>query len=255
MEKITIRGVGFDNLNAEEALDAAWKIIGESEEARAVFTPNAEIVQMCAEDPGFLKLVNSAALVLPDGIGVIKASNILGTPLKEKVAGVEFGEKLVKESGKNGAGLFFLGGKPGVAETAAEKLKEKYPDALICGTNDGYFDKTGTENEKVIEKINESKAKILFVCLGVPAQEKWISDNSGKLTDVRLCAGLGGSLDVYSGNVKRAPSIVIKLGFEWLYRIVKQPSRIKRAAALPKFLIGVYRDKRKIKKQNSKQKP
>ncbi len=252
MEKITVRGVHFDNLNFREAVDAAWKIIGESGKARAVFTPNAEIVQMCTEDPDFLNLINSAALILPDGIGVIKASKILGTPLKEKVAGVEFGEALVKGSGENDAGIFFLGGKPGIAETAAEKLKNKYPDALICGTNDGYFDKTGEENERVIEKINGSVAKILFVCLGVPAQEKWINDNSEKLSGVRLCAGLGGSLDVFSGNVKRAPSIVIKLGFEWLYRIVKQPARIKRAAALPKFLIGVYRDKRKIKKQKNK---
>lgn len=246
-EKINVRGVLFDNVIKSEAVAYAWEYVESDFSVGAVFTPNAEIVQMCVENNENYELINSAALILPDGSGVIKASKILGTPLKEKVAGVEFGEELIRTSGEHNAGIYFLGGKPGVAEAAVEKLSAKYPNTVFCGTHDGYFDKSGEENDKVIESINASGAKILFVCFGVPAQEKWISANKDRLTTVRLCLALGGSLDVYAGTVKRAPKIFIKLGLEWFYRLLCQPSRIGRMMALPRFIIGTYKEKR-IKK-------
>lgn len=248
-EKINVRGVEFDNVTMDEAVSYAWEYIESDSPVGAVFTPNAEIVQMCVENNENYELINSAALVLPDGSGVVKAAKILGTPLKEKVAGVEFGEALVRTSHEHSAGIFFLGGKPGVAETAVEKLREKYPGTVFCGTHDGYFDKSGEENDKVIDAVNASGAKILFVCFGVPAQEKWIAANKDRLTSVRLCLALGGSLDVYAGTVKRAPKIFIKLGLEWFYRLLCQPSRIGRMMALPRFLIGTYKEKAKNKKK------
>ena len=246
-EKICVRGVMFDNVTKKEAVDYAWEYIESANPCSGVFTPNAEIVQMCVENNEYYELINSAAIVLPDGSGVVKAAKILGTPLKCKVAGVEFGEELVRTSGEHSAPVYLLGGKPGVAEIASEKLKEKYPDAVFVGTHDGYFEKSGAESDKVVDEINASGAKILFVCLGVPAQEKWINENKAKFTSVRLCLALGGSLDVYAGNVKRAPKIFIKLGLEWFYRLLCQPSRIGRMMALPRFLIGTYKEKFKSK--------
>ncbi len=246
MERINIRGVGFDNVNMDEAVAKATGFLG-GDKAHSVYTPNAEIVQMCIDDPDFADIVNSADMVIPDGIGVIKASNILGTPLKEKVAGVELGERMLKVCADAGYKVYFLGGKPGVAELAAQKMEEKYPSLDIVAVHDGYFNKQGEQSEAVIRNINENSPALLFVCLGVPAQEKWIYENKSKLTSVKLCLALGGSLDVYAGTVKRAPKIFIKLGLEWLYRLLKQPSRIGRMMQLPRFLFGTYRAKRASK--------
>lgn len=236
-DKISIRGVNFDNVSLDEAVGIVEGFI-EGGGTNVVHTPNSEIVQLCVEQNEYYSLINSADLIIPDGSGVILASKILGTPLaKGKVAGIELAERTLALSAERGYKVFFLGGKPGVADTAAQKMTGKYPALNIVGTNDGYFKKTGEETDAVIEKINNSGAQVLFVCLGVPAQEKWMSENREKI-NVRVMAGLGGSLDVFAGNVKRAPKIFIKLGLEWFYRLIKEPSRIGRMMKLPKFLFG-----------------
>lgn len=241
-EKINVRGVDFLNVTLGEAAEIGREMLcGDS--ICAVFTPNAEIVQMCIEQPAYYELYNSADMVVPDGAGVVKAAKILGTPLKGKAAGVELGEKMLEYCAKSGDGVFFLGSKPGVAEEASRRMCEKYPGLCICGTNDGYFQKSGAENDAVVEKINQSGAKLLFVCLGVPVQEEWIRDNRTRLETVRMCMALGGSLDVYAGAVKRAPKIFIRLSLEWLYRLIKEPRRIGRMMKLPKFILGTYREK------------
>ncbi len=211
----------------------------------AVYTPNAEIVQLCIDKNEYYGLINSAEMTVPEGIGVIKAAKILGTPLKERVPGVELGEKMIEFCAKNGHKVYFLGGKPGVASLAAKNMTEKYPGLIVCGTGDGYFKKEGEESDEIIGKIADSCAELLFVCLGVPVQEKWIHDNKEKLAliGVKVCMALGGSLDVYSGTVKRAPDFFCKTGLEWFYRLLKQPSRIGRMMKLPKFLIGTYGEK------------
>ena len=232
--KISIRGVNFDNVSPTEALDMAVGMIEKKDRAYVVHTPNAEIVQLCVEKPEYYELINSADMIIPDGSGVILASKILGTPLKKgKVAGVDLGWNLIKAAAEKGYGLYMLGGKPGVAEKAAANLKEMYPSLKISGYADGYF----KDDETVIEKINESGADILFVALGVPKQELWMSKNRDKLK-VRLMAGLGGSVDIYAGEAKRAPKIFIKLGLEWLYRLLREPKRIGRMMKLPKFVFG-----------------
>ncbi|MBE6538619.1 MAG: WecB/TagA/CpsF family glycosyltransferase [Ruminococcaceae bacterium] len=251
-EKINVRGVLFDDVTLKEATD----ILGErldrdtNNGVAAVYTPNSEIVQLCIDQNEYYELINSAEMVVPDGIGVIKAAKILGTPMRERVPGVELGEKMIEYAANNGHNVFFLGGKPGVAEKAAEKMTEKYPALSVGGCADGYFTKEGEESDEVIGKIADSGAELLFVCLGVPVQEKWIRDNKEKLSfiGVKVALALGGSLDVYSGNVKRAPALFRKTGFEWLYRLLCQPSRIGRMMKLPKFLIGTYREKKNTKK-------
>ena len=167
----------------------------------------------------------------PDGVGVIYASKIVGRPLKGRVPGVDFASALMDRMAADGKNLFLLGAKPGVAEEAARRLSAAHPGLVVCGTHDGYF----TEDEPVAAAIRESGAAAVFVCLGAPKQEKWINKN-GAATGAKLLVGLGGSLDVFAGRVERAPEAWQKVGMEWLYRALKEPTRLKRVAKLPLFL-------------------
>ena len=246
-EKIDIRGVLFNNVSFTEAVDTLIMRLDKGD-MTALYTPNSEIVQACIENPELYEVINSAEMIVPDGIGVVKAGRILSTPFKAgKVAGIEVGDAVLSRVNGTEHKVFLLGGKPGVAEQARQKLLEKYPEINFVGENDGYFKKDGEENSAVIEKINASGADVLFVCLGAPAQEKWIYNNRGSLTSVKLMMGLGGSLDGYAGIAKRAPKIFIKLGLEWFYRLLKEPKRIGRMMKLPKFYIGtiIYKLKKK----------
>jgi N-acetylglucosaminyldiphosphoundecaprenol N-acetyl-beta-D-mannosaminyltransferase len=225
--------VGFDNITMDEAVEKAMELM-EQHGSGYVVTPNPEIVWLCRKNPELSTAVESASLVLPDGIGIIYGAKILGRPLKEKVPGADFAERLFAEMAKTGKSVFLLGAKPGVAKTAGEKLTEKYPGLNVCGTADGYF----KEDEPIINMINEQKPDLVLVCLGAPKQELWMSRNAEKL-DVGLMAGLGGSLDVYAGVVQRAPEKWQKMNLEWLYRLIKQPSRFGRMMKLPAFLCAV----------------
>ena len=253
---INIRGVNIDNVTIDEATDIIDGFAA-SKSFHAVFTPNAEIVQLCIEDESIRELVNSADLVIPDGIGVVYASKVPGSPLKQKVAGFDLSKRVLDYAAKSGKKVYFFGsapekdGTPAVCDIAAEKVKELYPGIDICGTRHGFFKDEDTDS--IIEAINATGADILFVCLGAPKQEKWIFANRDKLK-VSLAMGLGGSLDVYAGTVKRAPDIFIKLNLEWFYRLLKQPKRIGRMMNLPKFRFGTifYKLSGKDKKNSKK---
>ena len=197
--RIDVLGVGFDNLTMDEAVGEAVGLL-HSEGCHYVVTPNPESVEVCRENPEARAAVNGADLVLPDGIGVIKGAAMLGTPLKERTPGVEFAGHLMGRMAGEGKSLYLLGAKPGVADQAAEKLKERYPGLVIAGTHDGYFQEDGP----VVEAIRQSGADAVFVCLGAPKQELWMAKN-GPATGAKLLCGLGGSLDVFAGVVERAP--------------------------------------------------
>ena len=238
--RVNVRGVWFDNVTMDEAVDKAAALLG-SGGFDYIVTPNSEIVQSSIEDPSLYPVINSASLTVPDGIGVVYAAKILKTPLKGKVAGCELAERLLERIAKTGESVYFFGGgkadgeKPCIARQAAEKLCEKYPGLVVAGCRDGYF--RDEDTAEIIREINDSGASLLFVCLGAPKQEKWIYANRDRLS-VRLAIGLGGSLDVFSGNVKRAPKAFIKLNLEWFYRLLCMPSRLGRMMKLPKFLFG-----------------
>jgi len=236
--RIDVLGVGFDNFTMEEAISKGLSLL-EEPCAHYVVTPNPEIVEICRESGEAKKVINGADLVLADGIGIIYGAKLLKTPLKGRVPGIEYAQKLMKVMAERGKTLFLLGAKPGVAEQAAEKLCERYPGLQIVGTHDGYF----KEDEGVIAEIRASGADVVFVCLGAPKQELWMAKN-GNTTGARLLLGLGGCLDVFSGNVKRAPAIFCKLGLEWFYRLLTNPSRIGRMMKLPLFLVHVMREKK-----------
>lgn len=231
--KTDIMGLQFDNITMEEALDAA-KALLQGEHAARVVTPNAEIAYEALHDENMRTLLNSAELMLPDGAGVVLASKILKTPLKQKVAGVDFADGLLGVLETTGQSLYLLGSKPGVGELAAQKMTQKHPKLRIAGIADGYFQ----DEAPVIDKINASGADVLFVCLGAPKQEQFMARHQ-KALHVKLMAGLGGTLDSFAGTVKRAPKWMIRLNLEWLYRLIKEPKRFKRMLRLPKYLWAV----------------
>lgn len=233
--RIDVLGVGFDNVTLDEAAKRGMELL-HTEGPHYVVTPNPEIVEVCRENPAARKAVNGAALVLPDGIGVIKGAAMLGTPLKERVPGIEFAARLLEGMAKEGLSLYLLGAKPGVAETAAERLKNRYPGLRIAGLHDGYFQ----EDAPIVERIRQSGADAVFVCLGAPKQELWMAKH-GPATGTRLLCGLGGSLDVFAGTVKRAPRFWCDHGLEWLYRLCSDPRRLGRMMKLPLFLVHVKR--------------
>lgn len=226
-----VLGVGFDDLTLEEAAAAGASLV-EAEGFHYAVTPNPEFLLAARKDPPFCQALGEADLVLADGVGVVYAAKLLGRPLKGRVPGIEFAQKLMSWMAAHGKRLFLLGAKPGVAELAAANLRDRYPGLILCGTHDGYF----KEDEPVVQAIRESAADVVFVCLGAPKQEFWMSKH-GPATGAHLMVGLGGSLDVFAGVVERAPERFQKLGLEWLYRLMKEPKRFGRMAKLPLVLV------------------
>lgn len=235
--KTEILGLQFDNVTMAEAVELAREKISSGETFYCV-TPNAEIGYKATKDEGFRNLLNEAGLMLPDGAGVILAGKILGKPLKEKVAGVDFADNLMTLAEQEGYKFYLLGGKPGVAEMAAEKMLQKHPNLHICGMADGYFQ----DEAPVVEKINAAHADILLVCLGAPKQELFMQRHLGDV-NVKMMAGLGGTLDAFAGTVKRAPKWMIRCNLEWFYRLVKEPKRLGRMMCLPKYVLAAIAGK------------
>lgn len=229
--KKDILGVMIDDLTVSEAVEAGARLLDEPG-AHYVVTPNPEFLLSAKQDEAFRQVLNQADLALPDGIGVVYAAKILGRPLKSRCPGVDFAQGLMSVLAQNGKKLFLLGAKPGVAEKAAGNLVRNYPGLVICGTHNGYF----KEDAPVVEEIRASGADVVFVCLGAPKQEFWMSRNASA-AGVSLAVGLGGCLDVFAGNVRRAPEAWQKAGLEWLYRLIGEPSRFGRMARLPLVLV------------------
>ena len=230
--QINIMGVDFDSLTLSEAVDRAEALISERRAAYVV-TPNPEIVMTCWENLDAMEAVLNADLVLPDGVGIVYGAKILGTPLKGKLPGIDFAAELMRRMASRGGRVYLLGAKPGVAEMAGLRMQEQFPGLIVCGTHDGYFQ----EDAPIIEEINALQPDLLLVCLGAPKQELWMRRNR-PVMKVGLMAGLGGSLDVFAGTVKRAPALFQRLGLEWFYRLIKEPWRFKRMMKLPKFLFA-----------------
>ena len=231
MSRTDVLGVGFDNVTKAEAVERALELI-DAREGRYVVTPNPEIVMLAKENPALKEALAGADIVLPDGAGIVKGAAILGRPMKEKVPGIDFACGVMARLAERGGSVYLFGAKPGVAEAAAETLRTKFPGLVISGTSDGYFSDDGP----IIETIKDAAPDFLLVCLGAPKQELWMAKMSGKLP-VGLMVGLGGTLDVFAGTVKRAPEAWQKLDLEWLYRLLKEPRRIGRMMKLPLFVI------------------
>lgn len=232
-KKVNILGAMIDKLTMDEAKDIAMSFF-ESEGKKIIYTPNSEIILYASKNEDFMPKLNSADLMIADGIGVVYGAKILRNPLPERVAGFDLLKTIFPLMAANGYSVYLLGSKPGVAEAAGENLKAEYPGLVVAGTHDGYF----TDDSPVIADINRVKPDLLLVCLGFPKQENWIYDNRDKL-DVKAMIGAGGCLDVFAGNVERAPEFYCKHGLEWFYRLKKEPWRFMRMTALPVFALKV----------------
>lgn len=234
-----ILDVPFNNVTNTEAVNVLLKFLKE-QRCHMVFTPNPEIVMTAQKDKEFMEILKKADLIVPDGIGVVIASKLGKNKLKERVAGYDLVQNLFKNIKDTNNSVYFFGGAPGVAEKAKEEMQKQYKGINIIGTNDGYFDKN--KENIIINEIKTLKPDILLVGLGMKKQEEWIYNHKNELP-VKICIGTGGCFDVMSKNIKRAPDIFIKLGLEWFYRLLCQPSRFVRMLQLPLFMLFVIKDK------------
>lgn len=238
MSRVEVCGVEFDDLSIQEAVERALWLM---EEARSVIavTPNAEIVLEAQRNRALRSVIRSAELVLADGTGIIHASRIQGTPLHHRSAGIDFCSALLARMSELGQRVFLLGGVEGVAEEAGKRLEARYPGLVIAGTHNGFFN--AEESYTLIEQINAASPDLLIVCLGSPKQELWMKRCRERLL-VGMMIGLGGTLDVYSGRVERAPERWRRLGLEWLYRLIREPRRFRRIVRLPAiYAVALFR--------------
>lgn len=239
MKKTHVLGVPFDVVTMAEAVEKTKKMLADGGQ-HFICTPNPEIVMEARQDKELMAILREADMVVPDGIGVVWASKYSETRLTERVAGYDLTQNLMAELAATGHTFYFFGGAPGVASTAARKMMKKYPGLQVVGIHNGYFDEK--EEKRIIQDIKTKSPSILLVGLGAPKQEKWIYDNL-RLIGAKVAIGVGGSFDVMAGNVKRAPKVFQKLGLEWFYRLITQPTRWKRMLRLPKFMLTVLKTK------------
>lgn len=191
---------------------------------------------LAATDQNYSAIVNAADLVVPDTIGIVYAAKLLGTPVAERVAGIELAEAVCEDCARAGLPVFLLGAGPGVAAGAAAALRQRFPGLIVGGVQDGYFKEE--ETAAILAQIRASGTRVLLVALGFPKQEQWIRRHLDDLPGV-VCMGVGGSFDVWAGRATRAPKIFRSTGFEWLYRLLREPRRLRRQLALPKFALSV----------------
>ena len=225
---VKLQGFNIDTFTLDEALQSAEK--------GQVVTINPEMILSAKSNPDFAEIINSAELVIPDGIGVQLGLKILGHNVR-RIAGIEFGRKLIDKFASQPTA--FVGAKPEIIQKAVENLKKEVPNLNAVYVQDGYF----KDDDRVLDELTAANPKLVLVALGSPKQEIFISKAKNLLPNA-LFIGLGGSFDVWSGVVERAPEIWQKLGLEWLYRTVKEPKRFKRIfPTLPLFVLKVFKEK------------
>ena len=243
MDRIRIFGVRIDNIDFK---DAEEKIRGFLKGTRleTIYTPNPEIIMKARDDEKLKKILDAGSLVTPDGIGVIYASRIKKKPLKERVTGYDMSIKMLEIANEEGYSIYLLGGADGVSKKAGENISESYKNLKVVGHHNGFFKGSHIglvdheEEMEIVREINELEPDIIFVGLGFPRQELFIDNNKERLR-AKLIIGNGGVMDILAGVTTRAPEIWQKLGLEWLYRLIKNPSRLGRQLILPKFLLEV----------------
>lgn len=229
---VKIQGFDVDSFTFEQAVDWAYSKHGQ------IVTINPEMISAAQKNSDFAEIINSAELVVADGIGVEIGLKILGHSVK-RIAGIDLGKALVEKFTASGKSVAMIGAKPGVVDSAIENLSKEYQNLNVVYSHDGYFD----NDEDIIESVISANPDLILVALGSPKQEFFIHNIKEKLPNSTLI-GLGGSFDVWAGVVERAPIIYQKLGLEWLYRTLKEPKRFKRIfPTLPLFVLKVLKER------------
>ncbi|CAM4371533.1 WecB/TagA/CpsF family glycosyltransferase [Paenibacillus alkaliterrae] len=241
---VPIYGIPFSKLNMEETVQHLTTAIEERRPTH-VITANPIMIMSAVDDAKYKAMIKRADLIVPDGAGVVWAAKYVGQPVAERVTGFDLMHRLLQEGEKRRWKAYLLGTSQEVIEAAAEKLQLQYPQVRIVGFRNGFF---GPEQDgEVVEAIRQAAPDLLFVARGADTQEPWIVKFKQKL-GVPLIMGVGGSFDVVSGKLKRAPVIFQKLRLEWFYRLLQEPKRYKRMLVLPKFVVKVVRDKENVTK-------
>jgi bacterial polymer biosynthesis proteins, WecB/TagA/CpsF family len=239
-KRADILGCQVDLGTLEEGIIRIKDLIQRGRPAQ-VITLNAEIVYQAQDHKELKAIINQADIVTPDGIGIVWGGRQLGYAFKERVTGIDLLCRLCREAPVQGWKIYLLGSAPGVAEEAGQRLVKDFPGLNICGSHHGYF--KDEDIPGIVDEIRQCAPHILFVSLGAPKQEEWIKKYKDQL-GVPVSVGVGGSLDVIAGHKKRAPRFMIQLNLEWLYRLISEPSRIKRQLALPRFAVLILRSKK-----------
>lgn len=237
--KVNILGVNVDAVTMAEAVAQVENYMDERAGV-LIATANAEMIMRATHDAELLHILNEAALVVADGAGTVWAAHHLGYDMPERVAGYDLVQRLMANAPVTNRRIFFLGSAPGVAEKAKKKAEELYPGIRIVGVHDGFF--TEKDEPEIIGQIKAAKPDLLLAALGVPKQEKWLYKHQKEL-GVPVSVGVGGTLDVMAGVMKRAPLWMQKAKLEWLFRGMLQPKRAGRLLALPKFVLKVHHSK------------
>lgn len=236
-QQIEILGVKINNVSGETLVSTIRSGLDQFNQIK-IFPVNPEMVMIAKRNSNFKITLNNSHLSLPDGVGIILASRILGNKIKERLAGVDAFNKIIEFANDRGLKTFLLGAAPGVAEIARDNLIKKFPQLQIVGT---YAGSPREEEEiKIRTLINESGAEVLFVAYGAPKQELWI-DRNVKDLNLKIVMSVGGTFDFIAETVKRAPMWIQKIGLEWFFRLLKEPWRWRRMLALPRFLIAIIK--------------
>ena len=231
-ERLKIIDIWVDPVDRCQAIDRVRRFL-DGKKPCSIFAVNPEKNFSVPADPVLYDAFKHADLLIPDGIGVVLAARLLYGARLSRVPGVEFMKEICHLAAKEGRPVFIYGSRESVNSAAAEGLQRQYPGLRIAGRSDGYVPEQ--QMHELVEKINDSGAEILFLALGSPRQEKWFASHASELTHVKVCQGIGGTLDTIAGIVKRAPAIWQNLSVEWLYRLLSEPKRIRRQKVLPVF--------------------
>lgn len=234
--RIKILGVPVDAVTFNESL--AWVEEGlKSPGNKRIVAVNPEKVMKARKDADLLNFLEQSYLLIPDGIGVVKAAELLGLASMERVAGSDLMPAICSLAARNKVKVFIYGSKPEVNEKSRKVLEKRFPGLQIAGWSHGYVPEK--EMDELVKKINNSRAEILFVALGSPRQEKWLASYGSALSNIKISQGIGGTLDTIAGTVRRAPLLFQKAHLEWFYRLVTNPRRARRQAVLPLFVLLV----------------
>jgi len=239
--RLKILNIWVDPVTMGQALDRVDEFVEKGTRPHAVFAVNPEKNFSVPKDPELYETFRKADLLIPDGIGIVIAARILYGASLSRVPGVELMDNICDLSARKGYRVFIYGAKEEVSRLAAEKLLGRYPSLKIAGRANGYV--KDNDMQELVQAINRSEAQVLFLALGSPKQEKWFATHGSSLTSVRVCQGIGGTLDTIAGNVKRAPEFWCRWNLEWMYRLLSDPRRIKRQKALPVFAWQVLLEK------------
>jgi N-acetylglucosaminyldiphosphoundecaprenol N-acetyl-beta-D-mannosaminyltransferase len=239
-EDVEAFGVRISPVTMTDAMEKIEAMI-RSKTPHHVVTSDANAILRAQEDAEYAGILQRAALITPDGYGVMWGARLLNLPIYERVTGVDMVTGICERAAKNGYRIFILGSEEGIASTAAQKLTERYPGLQVVGTHHGMILRDEEVKKRALQMVKEANVDVLFVAMGIPLQEKFIAQHMAEL-NVPVSLGVGGSFDVYSEKLKRAPEYIQRAGLEWLYRVWQEPWRWKRMGYVPRFMIFALKE-------------